>query len=384
MKYHVPYLLWKRKYDSGIAIYFYNLFDEATNKRIGWKSTGKSKKNEAIAFIENLLIQPKRNPEANKTIGEIATTFFNDDSEFVRLREGRKGPFSLNYFYENRRMVNRFIIPFFGNIQISKASTRIFESIILKMKDNGVKIGELNKSIVTLKIIFKELERREVILRNPARLISPFKMTSKPKDVFNELEIVELFNPNRIEEIWTSKMFYILNRLLACTGLRISEALGLMSSDLKRAGEISYLFIHQTSSTKFKGVIVNRTKNGKNREVLIHPKMEAMLSILIRQNVEGPFIFSKTLGLFPVKYPTVVNNFQKALHAFGINERNITLHSWRHFYNTLLKRSHVPLNQIMQIVGHATTNMSDHYTQPLRIEEMPDVLKAQDSLFIDS
>jgi integrase len=110
-----------------------------------------------------------------------------------------------------------------------------------------------------------------------------------------------------------------------------------------------------------------------------------MLFDISKYNLEGNFIFSLTDGLYPVSYYQVQQNFKKALTNFGVsNDRNITIHCWRHFYNSLLKKRNVPLNQVMALIGHRTTEMSDLYTQQPKIEEMVGVLQIQEELFGNS
>jgi len=69
----------------------------------------------------------------------------------------------------------------------------------------------------------------------------------------------------------------------------------------------------------------------------------------------------------------------------GISEkerrtRNITFHSWRYFFNSLLVNSKIPIQQIQSITGHVTDAMTQHYYTP-DIQEMADVLLVQGRIF---
>jgi len=72
-----------------------------------------------------------------------------------------------------------------------------------------------------------------------------------------------------------------------------------------------------------------------------------------------------------------------ALEIIGIDKaerkrRNITFHSWRHFLNSLLINSKIPIQKIQSITGHMTAQMTSHY---YHIDDMMDVRNVQNSLF---
>ena len=74
----------------------------------------------------------------------------------------------------------------------------------------------------------------------------------------------------------------------------------------------------------------------------------------------------------------------KALENIGISsearkERNITFHSWRHFYNSLM-RGKIHDAKLRQLTGHKTLAMTDHYTH-FNINDFKDVLSIQEQYF---
>ena len=60
-------------------------------------------------------------------------------------------------------------------------------------------------------------------------------------------------------------------------------------------------------------------------------------------------------------------------------ERNITFHSWRHFYNTLM-RGKIHDAKLRRITGHKTLEMTEHYTK-FSINDFQDVLQIQEEYF---
>jgi integrase len=75
------------------------------------------------------------------------------------------------------------------------------------------------------------------------------------------------------------------------------------------------------------------------------------------------------------------------LREIGFSEeerktRNITFHSWRHFFNTTLRASNVPDSKLQELTGHKTDSMTAHYTQ-FDIGDFKDVRRLQEQFFIE-
>ncbi len=78
-------------------------------------------------------------------------------------------------------------------------------------------------------------------------------------------------------------------------------------------------------------------------------------------------------------------SFNKALENIGIpdterRERNISFHSWRHFFNTLCRVGMVPDSKLQRITGHHTQKMTEHYTH-YKIKDFKDVMQIQEEIF---
>jgi len=60
-------------------------------------------------------------------------------------------------------------------------------------------------------------------------------------------------------------------------------------------------------------------------------------------------------------------------------KRNITFHSWRHFFNTLLRSKGIPDSITQKLTGHKTLEMTDRYTK-FSLEDYKDVHDIQEIL----
>lgn len=82
----------------------------------------------------------------------------------------------------------------------------------------------------------------------------------------------------------------------------------------------------------------------------------------------GGFIFGSIVKReVPNNSTTIGEVFREALVAIGISEeerkeRNITMYSSRHFYNTAMVDAGIDKKDIQRTTGHSTDAMNKHYT----------------------
>ena len=99
---------------------------------------------------------------------------------------------------------------------------------------------------------------------------------------------------------------------------------------------------------------------------------------------EEDFVFYGFSRDTPIRNDTIYDFLYGALKKIGIPEdqrrqRNITFHSWRHFYNTMM-RGRIPDPKLRLLTGHKSVEMSDHYTK-FRLEDFKDVLQVQEGFW---
>jgi integrase len=94
--------------------------------------------------------------------------------------------------------------------------------------------------------------------------------------------------------------------------------------------------------------------------------MRSELEELIRINGEG-YIFSENGGESPIAAEKIARQYVLALKRIGITHeekmrRRLSFHSWRHFFNTMLRLSDVADSKVQSVTGHRSMKMTDHYT----------------------
>jgi integrase len=218
--------------------------------------------------------------------------------------------------------------------------------------------------------------KQKIIRSNPCRLVEKMKDEGRKVKILTIDEIEAIF-PARWSDVWDDYRCYVINMVAACTGMRIGEIMGLRSEFVHHG----YLEVcGQYSLTAG----YSDVKTHKPREVPVHAAVESHLRRLIRENGEGFVFVTKPRAVKPMGRTMVIQSFWKALEAIGIHEeqrreRNLTFHSWRHFFNTYLLTNNVTDSKVMEVIGHLTEKSRKRYTQ-FDATQFSEVIEAQKTL----
>ena len=101
----------------------------------------------------------------------------------------------------------------------------------------------------------------------------------------------------------------------------------------------------------------------------------------IRGNDPDGYIFSFDDGAKPYPDNYILKYLYEALDKIGISEderkeRNITFHSFRHFFNTYCRANNVTDDKVRAVTGHKTQAMVDNYTH-FDIEDYKEIYDIQ-------
>jgi integrase len=105
------------------------------------------------------------------------------------------------------------------------------------------------------------------------------------------------------------------------------------------------------------------TKTKKKRNIPLAPVILNELLRLADENNNG-YVFLLDGGETPVTWRLMYNKFHKALQAVGmtqkeIKRRGLSIHSWRHFFNTTLQMANVALSKVQSVTGHKSDRMTN-------------------------
>lgn len=360
---------------------YYVRFRSDTGERLPWRSTGQTSKLAAEAWAIARIREGNIAPSAQKTFGQFSEPWWVwDQCPYIARKLARGKTLSRSYADTQRTYLTNHILPYFQNMKLSRITPKQIEEWILQLqKSSSLSPTTINHCLTTLKIMLGEAAKMGLIPSNPAASVEPLKESPLQKSILTVEEVRTLFTGKALFTFWKGNLpHYTLNLLAATTGMRMGEIQALQAQHVHP----EYVEVLYSWARKYglKPPKTNRTRIIPIPELTAYYLQET-LSVYPRQPEE--LIFSVD-GKTPFSPKAISQEYYKALQAMGISpqarkERNITFHSWRHLFNTLL-RNRIPDYTLQQLTGHRTQEMTDHYTH-LRLEDLQEVRMVQNEVF---
>jgi integrase len=361
MRIRESFSLYRRRAPSGLLVFYYQAYDDR-GRRICGHSTGQSTRTAAREHCIRLLREGKLIPKkeaAMPTLRQWAADFWDmEKSGYLKARRGR-GHITIGYVKNGRTYTDNQILPHLGDMPLDAITEVEIENWLTGFADRKLSNGTANNAFKILSVMLGYAFKQRVVKSNPCLLVEKLKHEGREIEILTVAEVKALF-PARWPAVWDNYTSYVANKLAACTGMRIGEILGLRSEYVHEG----YLEVcRQYSQTAG----YSDVKTHKPRNIPLHRVVEEDLRRLIKANGEGFVFVKKPRDTKPIGRTTVIESFRKALNVIKISEterkrRNLTFHSWRHFFNTTLLNANVADTKVMAVTGHVTEKMKEHYT----------------------
>jgi len=385
---HKPYHLHKRVTTKpGKYIYYVQFYDDS-GKRLNAISTGQTSRAAAEVWAFDHLKKgtiPVRN---YLTFGNYAEDWWIwDKCKYIEGKLARGGYCSRSYANTMRTYLDQHILPYFKNIKLQTLTHDLINNWVLDLRNKPGRGGNplspttINHCLTCLKIMLKEAVTRGLLSRNPACFVGGLKEIPKTKSILELEEVRELFDRKNIYSVWSNDLLhYALNLLAASSGVRMGEAQALQIRNVRT----NYIEIEYSWDRKY-GLIPPKWQS--QRSIPIPSKTSDCLFELIDKS---PYRSSDDLIFWgfdrntPIRNELILRSLYRALNIIGISpeersRRNITFHSWRHFYNSVM-RGKIHDYKLQKLTGHRTNEMTEHYTH-FRLEDFNDVREIQENIF---
>jgi len=373
MRYREPFTIYPRKLKT-VTVFYYQCYDN-NGKRICGHSTGQRTKTAARAYCMELYRKGKLIPEYKPvSFAEFARGWW--DTKTCKYLEWRQmqnplSPSTIDHYKTNLEL---HIMPYFGKMKIGDITPEFIQNWIMGLSRKGYNNSSINIQIATLKVMLKEAVRLKLISSNPAEKTKKLAANNKEVKILNAGEVQKLF-PHNWREIWDSGEVYIFNKLAACTGMRLSEIIGLQCEHIHQ----DYIHVCVQYSPKY-GMRPLKTKD--SRDIPITENIYNELLALMKKN--PGFVFSDSDGRHPISRNKVYKETGNAFDRIGIDcderkKRGIAIHHWRHFLNTALLMANVSTLKVQKVTGHKSLSMTRHYTH-FDSRDFTEVLDVQNSL----
>jgi hypothetical protein len=114
------------------------------------------------------------------TFARYAEGWWEPECEWVRRQAARGREYSPRYLESNRIALACHILPAFGNLKLGKITPSAVEDFVFRLRDQEeLSPSTANKSLVCLRLMLAEAERKGMLERNPAFRVK--QLVAKPK-----------------------------------------------------------------------------------------------------------------------------------------------------------------------------------------------------------
>jgi integrase len=326
----------------------------------------------------DLRFQKKAKAAVISTFEEFSKGWWDFETcSYLNKRKSRRN-ISEGYADQAKSSTRLYLIPAFGKHRIDSITTFEVDTWLTSFREKGLSNNTANLAFKILRIMLGEAALSGVIKSNPCNGVKLLPSNSKQIDILTPEEVKAIF-PADWRTVWRDETVYILNKLAACSGMRIGELRGLK-------GEFLYDgYINVCAQWGTFGY--TDVKTHKPRNITIPKIVEADLNMLKQKNGNG-FLFSENGGKNPIKLDKVYRVLFKALENIGIDKaarakRHISMHVWRHFFNTTLLMANVSDSKVMSMTGHASLKMKEHYTH-FDTTKFSEVIAVQENLLCEN
>ena len=269
------------------------------------------------------------------------------------------------------------VVPFIGSLRLEKVTGATLNALYAKLAVEGKRNGKSGLSPTTIHHVhaclhraFRDAVRWNRLFRNPVDAADPPRANGEERHEMKTWEAAQLrafldsTRDDRLGPLW---------RLLAMTGMRRGEALGVKWEDIDlEAGRVA---VRRALIPHGHEVIVSEPKTARSRRVVALDaetvevlKAQAASQIVDQEEWEGAwsdscYVFTKEDG--NPYHPEVVSRFFRA----AVKEAKlpeIRLHDLRHTHATLALRAGIHPKVVSERLGHATVSITlDTYSHAI-------------------
>lgn len=202
-----------------------------------------------------------------------------------------------------------------------------------KASISGMASASVNRKIVAVSGYFKFLHDVDDISANPAANLKSVKVHNKEKLAMSREDIGKMLS------VCTSNRQRAMLYTLGSTGMRVSELTGLSYKQYR---------------DRVDNQLIITGKGGKQRVVYLNRQAVEAINLYIRteRKAGGDYLFASSQG-----GKVDANNFDKTLKALarkaGVkNADDVSAHTFRHSFATILLNEGQPIDVVSKLLGH--------------------------------
>ena len=325
--------------------------------------------------VNRLAVLFEEEVNAGDVVVDQSIKFKDFIPQYMEITKVRMSPLSLQ-FYD--RIINRLLIPYFGNKKMQDIKTVHVQGFINHLMEidplHGSATNDTDKLspstvrryLTVLQSIFKQAEKLEIISHNPAKgekLTIP-RVVNPKIEIFTKAEAAEMLKCLTEEDL----MFQTFVQLAIITGARRGELAALKFSDFD-FDRCQLTISRAAIKLKDQPILIKPPKDYEVRTVTVNRHCIQLVKML-QAHYEGEkkrlgnkwvgdeWVFTQWNGEIMNPH-TPTKQFRLFLKKHGLKHRK--LHSLRHTSATLLLYGGVNIRQVQARLGHSEIETTQKY-----------------------
>jgi integrase len=314
--------------------------------RIYFESTGKSDFKEAkdILIDKRKEIKDIRDGKEIELVKKIPNHTFKElSNNYLEWAERQKG-------IRSKKGIIKILVDQFGNVQLKSFNTWMIEEYQSQMLKNKKADATCNRHLATLKHMINKAVEWEMV---PETVL---KKVRKVKQLKENNERLRFLTVEEIQDLISACPLHLKPIVITAlnTGMRKEEILSL---EWDRHVDLKHGFI-----------LLDKTKNGKRRELPINGTLKEVLKglkelvkpvidIKTGETISPPYVFRDKEGK---RFKDVKRSFTTACIKAGI--KDFRFHDLRHTFASQLIMAGVDLATVRDLLGHKDIKMTLRYS----------------------
>lgn len=263
---------------------------------------------------------------------------------------------------EYKADLERHVVPTLGGRRLDEITAQDIERLVAALRRKGLSDGSIRNAVVPLKALLRWAVRRGILDNDPSAVVTlPGRSRGTGVRVLRDHELADLMEALPADG-------RLIVDLLASTGLRASEAMGLrwQHVDLKRR--------RITVEIRRHGRAIGPPKTGTSRRIVpISKRLAAILRAEVKRQGAPPpdgFVLLSPRGRPLDHHNFMTRTFVPAREAAGLKWAG--LHTLRHTCATRLIRGGATALQVSKWLGHASVAFTMETYVHLEVGDLPD------------
>ena len=361
--------------------YWYYVYDEYGRRKS--YSLRTQSKTHARRLLDELIASGDIIPPTGDSLplSAFAEPFWQSDRcLYVRSKRLRGERITAKTIKQNRGYLDNHILPALGEVPLGALTPAKIDAFLLSLKeDKELSNKSINNVLSCLRVITSEAVRAGHTQIDLGKGIKPLHNNGEKRGILTFEEAQELFAHR---ERWRNPVVFTINLSAATTGARLGELRALKGRNIRQ-----HKIVIDGVQREGEGYVEHDTKTGPSglRIITLPLVTDSAIRNLVGENKKAEaFVFSLDGGRNPIGANVATLALHDALRQCKMADaeqlrRGITFHSWRHFFNSIM-RGRVPDTDLRHVIGHTTAAMTERYSHrmPEKIEQFAE---AQEEAF---